>query len=95
MTRARRSQLLRDGLVFMAKLWLDSLKDLGLSVLALLAIILDFGRANHEEPHRFKRVLALGKRVDHWIDLYGPYDIETILPKPNKETHDESRTHLR
>jgi hypothetical protein len=84
MTRARRSQLLRDGLVFMAKLWLDSLKDLGLSVLALFAIMLDFGRARTEEPHRFKRVLALGKRFDKWIDLYGPYDIERILPKRTK-----------
>jgi len=88
MKKARRSQLLRDGLVFMAKLWLDRLKDIGLSVLALGAILLDFGRAESEEPHRFKRVLATGKRFDHWLDLYGPYDIEKVLPKRKK---DESR----
>jgi hypothetical protein len=85
MKKARRSQLLRDGLVFMAKLWLDSLKDIGLSILALLAILLDFGRANTEEPHRFKRVLESGKRFDRWLDLYGPYDIEKVLPKRKKE----------
>ena len=68
----------------MAKLWLDSLKDIGLSVLALFAILLDFGRAQNEEPHRFKRVLAIGKRFDAWLDLYGPYDIERILPKRAK-----------
>lgn len=85
MKKVRRSQLMRDGFVFMAKLWLDSLKDIALSVLALFAILLDFGRAESEEPHRFKRVLELGKRFDQWIDLYGPYDIEKILPRRSKE----------
>jgi hypothetical protein len=85
MKKARRSQLLRDGLVFMAKLWLDSLKDIGLSFLALIAIVVDFARAGSEEPHRFQRVLARGKRFDRWLDLYGPYDLEKVLPKRKKE----------
>lgn len=86
MTKSRRSQLMHDGFVFMAKLWLDSLKDIGLSILALIAIVLDFGRARTQEPAHFKRVLEFGKRFDRWLDLYGPYDIEKILPKRNKET---------
>ena len=77
---------MRDGFVFMAKLWLDSLKDIGLSILALIAILMDFGRAGTHEPEHFKRVLHFGKRFDRWLDLYGPYDIEKFLPKRNKGT---------
>jgi hypothetical protein len=42
-----RSRLVRDGVVFMGKLWLDSLKDLTLSILALGAIVIDLSRARN------------------------------------------------
>ena len=81
MRKIRRSQLLRDGLVFMAKLWLDSLKDFTLSFLALGAAVVDYARAGKDEPQLFQRVMLYGQRFDHWLDLYGPFDPDKLLPK--------------
>ena len=66
-----RRVLLRDGLIFMAKLWLDGLKDVTLSVAALFAIAIDFLRAGQRKPQLFYRVMQFGERIDLWLNLYG------------------------
>lgn len=76
---SRRTKVLRNGLTFMAKLWLDGLKDVTLSVLALFAVAIDFIRASDEEPRQFQRVMAFGRRFDRWLDLYEPYDANKLL----------------
>lgn len=83
--KTARPRLLRDGLVFMGKLWLDSLKDLTLSILALVAIVIDLARAGRQEPHLFQRVMQYGQRFDQWLDLYGPYDPSKLLPKRKQD----------
>ena len=76
---------MRDGIVFMFKLWLDSLKDIALSIVALLAIIVDYARASEEEPYRFKNVKRIGKRFDHWLDLYGGWNERQLKGRDEQE----------
>lgn len=66
-----RKVLLRDGMIFMAKLWLDSLKDVVLSGAAMVAIIFDFVQADKKKPYWFYRVMAFGERIDLRLNLYG------------------------
>lgn len=65
-----RKVLLRDGLIFMVKLWLDSVKDVVLSAAAFFALIFDFARADQAKPYRFYKVMQFGERVDLWLNLY-------------------------
>ena len=83
--RSGRGPLVRDGLVFMGKLWLDSIKDLTLSILALGAILVDFVRGGRREPHLFQRVMQYGYRFDQWLDLYGPLDPSKLMLKRKRE----------
>lgn len=67
-----RSVLIRDGVIFMIKLWLDGLKDVALTAAAAFALLVDLLRAN--KPGRrylFYRVIRAGERFDLWLNLYG------------------------
>jgi hypothetical protein len=85
-TKSHRSILIRDGVTFMFKLWLDSIKDVVLSFVALAAIILDFAKAREGEPHRFYSVMRFGQQIDKRIDLYG-------TPKTEAERTLEETSH--
>jgi len=64
-------QILRDGLIFAVKLWLDGIKDVALGFLALGAVVIDLFRGRRAGGYLFYRVMKLGHRVDHVIDVYG------------------------
>ncbi len=68
----RRWQLIRDMLVFQAKMLIEGLRDVALVPLTLLAgaFGLLFGR---EQPERlFHDVLRAGHRFDTWLNLFAP-----------------------
>jgi hypothetical protein len=68
----RRWQLIRDVLIFQAKMLIEGLRDLALVPLTLLATAfgLLFGR---EQPERiFHDVLRAGHRFDTWLNLFAP-----------------------
>ena len=68
----RRWKLIRDVLVFQAKMMIEGLRDVALVPLTLLAgaFGLLFGR---ERPERiFHDVLRLGHRFDTWLNLFAP-----------------------
>lgn len=68
-----RLDLLRDVLVFQAKLALDGLLDfLLIPVSAAAAIVSFFER--REDRDAFYRVVATGARADRWINLFGAGD---------------------
>lgn len=70
-----RSVLLRDGVIFMLKLWIDGLKDVALTAAAALALGVDFLRANRPNHQLlFYRVIRAGERFDLWLNLYGAAD---------------------
>jgi hypothetical protein len=68
--RASRSVLIRDALIFAAKLALDGLKDLLLIWLSAGAVIFDlfFGG---KRRRLFYQVMRLGEKFDLWLNLHG------------------------
>lgn len=72
-------QVLRDGVVFAVKLWLDGIKDVVLGFLALGAVLVDLIRGPQGGRFLFYKVMKLGHKVDHVIDVYGMHDPAEVL----------------
>lgn len=75
--------LIRDVAVLQVKLVVDGFRDLLLLPAALVAglVSLVSGDAGRPGPH-FYRLLALGKRSERWINLFGAIEHapETLVP---------------
>jgi len=66
-----RLQLIWDVVLFQFKLVADSLRDVLLSPISIIAGILGL-IAGGDDPHQyFRRLLAIGRRSDVWINLFG------------------------
>ncbi len=65
--RAGRWPLVRRVLIFQVKLGLDGLRDVLLSPISLVALLLDLAAG---DDRNFRRLLHLGRRSDRWIDLF-------------------------
>ena len=64
--------LLRDAAVLQLKLVMDGLRDLLLVPTSLVAAVLSLVTSRDGRPGpQFHDVLALGKRSEQWIDLFG------------------------
>ena len=70
-TGTRRRVILRDLLIFQAKLWLDNLKDLIFVQISIGAAILDLLSGPRRRGRFLYSVLRLGERWDLWLNLYG------------------------
>ena len=72
---ADRWTLIRDAAVLQFKLTVDGLRDLLLVPVSLIAAIASLvsGEGGKPGPH-FYRLLAVGKRSDRWINLFGAYE---------------------
>lgn len=66
--------LVRDVARFQLKLWMETLRDLVLIPVSLLAALGDLAFAQRQTPHLFRRIIAIGRRSDDWIDLWGASD---------------------
>jgi hypothetical protein len=73
----RRWHLLREVAVFQLKLALDAIRDVALSPLSLGAALLDLATGADREPLYFEQLLAVGRRSEGWIDLFGGPQAET------------------
>ncbi|HEX6559525.1 MAG TPA: hypothetical protein VF021_08680 [Longimicrobiales bacterium] len=67
-------QILHDGVIFAVKLWLDGIKDVVLGFLALGAVLVDLIKGRQAGGFLFYKVMKLGHRVDHAIDVYGLHE---------------------
>lgn len=66
------SALLRDAAVLQLKLVVDGLRDLVLVPASLIAAAVSLVAARDGRPGpQFYDLLALGKRSEHWINLFG------------------------
>jgi hypothetical protein len=70
MVRPSKSVLFRDAAIFLVKLWADGLKDLVLTGLAAIALLLDFVIRRRDQPFLFYKVVQAGERFDLWLNLY-------------------------
>ncbi|MEW6981316.1 hypothetical protein AAD001_01545 [Colwelliaceae bacterium 6471] len=69
--KLERWALIRDAFVFQVKLGLDALRDLLLSPFSVLSVIVDIVRNPTVQDSYFYRLMKLGHKSDHWINLFG------------------------
>lgn len=63
--------VLRDTGIFLLKLWIDGLKDVALTFVALGATTIDVAFGPRKDGYLFYRVMNWGERFDLWLSLYG------------------------
>lgn len=68
--RVRTSTALRHVMVFQLKLAADALRDFLLSPLSILAFAIDVVRKPKVEKSLYLRLMVLGRRSDHMINLF-------------------------
>jgi len=66
-----RAQLVWSLVVFQAKLLVDGLKDLLLSPLSFLAVLLGLVAGGDEPDRYFRGLMRNGRRLELWINLFG------------------------
>jgi hypothetical protein len=69
-----RFPVLRDVVVFQAKLLVDGLRDLLLSPLSIVAALIDLLVPGDDGGKRFYSVVRFGRRTERWINLFGAAD---------------------
>jgi hypothetical protein len=69
--RRDRGVIIRDLLIFQIKLFLDGLKDVVMSPLAIGAAALDLLAPTSKRGARFYAVMRVGERMDRWLNLFG------------------------
>ena len=67
---------LKRLLIFQVKLYVDAFRDFFLSLLSLLAFLLDVLQQNHGPGSHFENVLKLGRRTEKAINLFDQHDPE-------------------
>ncbi|PKG97143.1 hypothetical protein [Paraglaciecola sp. MB-3u-78] len=66
-----RKPLIRQAIIFQLKLGLDALRDILMSPVSIILVITDIVMANNHQQSYFIRLMRLGKKSDHWINLFG------------------------
>jgi hypothetical protein len=80
--------LIRDIMVFQAKLIVDGLRDLILLPVSLVIGLYSLLRGGDQPGAEFYDLLRVGRRSEHWINLFGmaenagtPGAIDNLFPK--------------
>ena len=87
--RYARWPLFRQGIVFQLKLGLDALRDILMSPISIVLVVTDIVMANNHQQSYFIRLMRLGKKTDHWINLFG-VDLPSSEPENNKVATDSN-----
>ena len=64
----------RKFLVFQIKLYIDAIRDILLSLLSLVAFLIDLIQLNTGPDSYFERVLRFGYTTERAINLFNQYD---------------------
>lgn len=73
--------LLRDIFIFQIKLAIDAVRDLLLSPVSVICALIDLFKGNQYQQSYFYKVMRLGRKTDHWLNLFGADDKVTQLKK--------------
>ena len=71
---SKRSELVRNAVVFQLKLIADGFRDLVLLPVSLVATIIGLLRGGDEPDREFKQVIDIGRQSEQWINLFGNHD---------------------
>ena len=66
--------LIRDIAVLQVKLVVDGARDLLLVPISMIAGIISLSKSNLGTDNEFYEVMRLGKKSEHWINLFGAAD---------------------
>jgi len=66
--------LIRQGIIFQFKLGLDAIRDILMSPISIVLIVADVVMGNNQKQSYFNRLMRLGKKSDHWINLFAVDD---------------------
>jgi hypothetical protein len=72
---SKRSELIRNTLVFQLKLMADGFRDLVLLPVSLVATIIGLLRGGDEPEREFLQVIEMGRESEEWINLFGNHDV--------------------
>jgi hypothetical protein len=81
--------LIRQAIVFQLKLGLDALRDIFMSPVSIVLVITDTIMANNHQQSYFIRLMRLGKKSDHWINLFD-VDLGKTEPRDNEVAADSN-----
>jgi hypothetical protein len=88
-SKHERWPLIRQGIVFQFKLGLDALRDILMSPVSIMLVVADVVMANNQQQSYFIRLMRLGKKSDHWINLFA-VDSPNTEPEDNKVAADSN-----
>jgi hypothetical protein len=71
---SKRSELVRNAVVFQLKLVADGFRDLVLLPVSLVATIIGLLRGGDEPEREFLQVIDIGRQSEQWINLFGNHD---------------------
>jgi len=71
---SKRSELIRNAVIFQLKLVADGFRDLVLLPVSLVATIIGLLRGGDEPDREFKQVIDIGRQSEHWINLFGNHE---------------------
>lgn len=72
--------LIRDAAVFQLKLAVDGLRDLVMMPIALGVVVLDLLNVGPRAGRQFYDLLKVGRKTEHWINLFGATEHAEALP---------------
>lgn len=81
--------LIRQAIVFQLKLGLDALRDILMSPVSIVLVVADVVMGNNQQQSYFIRLMGLGKKSDHWINLFA-VDSPKGEPEENKVAADSN-----
>ncbi|NQZ07923.1 MAG: hypothetical protein HRT35_12240 [Algicola sp.] len=65
-----RWQLIKKAAVFQLKLGLDALRDILLSPLSLMLVLIDIALGHNQQQSYFIKLMKFGRLSDRWINLF-------------------------
>jgi hypothetical protein len=72
---SKRSELIRNTVVFQLKLVADGFRDLVLLPVSLIATVIGLLRGGDEPEREFNQVIDVGRQSEQWINLFGNHDL--------------------
>ena len=86
-----RAELIRDAALLQGKLLIDGVRDLVLVPISIVAALIDLLTGERPAGRRFYSIVQLGRRSEHWINLFGAADRS---PHENRWGHGEESVRL-
>jgi hypothetical protein len=80
-------QVFRDLLAFQFKLVLDAARDLLLSPISIIAVLVSLLSRQDNPGKHFYLLLRIGYKVDQWINLFGTTGSNTEDPLVSSDTY--------